>query len=322
MDNFSTENRIVVEGYLKDNTLDVATGKQGDYIGGNITVATTDGMEYTLRYYSAKLKKDGTENKMYSSLLEAQKSKTTTCAHLLETGAARSMEEAKRSATLVRCTGEMREDFWKGKDGEIHTAVRLRGISIRLLAGVDSFKPKAEFKVDAYLAGVRPEIKNEEETGRAVVEAILPTYGGGASKINFIAPQENGIADYILGNFVVGGTYSIWGDLVKLRKETVQETPAVASFGRKEEPRVTVEFIDERIIVGGATMPYEEDDKRYMSQKEMTERLVKREEEMEEVKKATAPEGRGSFGAPSNGAPQRPAPAATADNSRFQNIDF
>ena len=39
-------NRIVVEGYLKDNTLATATSKDGvEYISGNITVATVDGME-------------------------------------------------------------------------------------------------------------------------------------------------------------------------------------------------------------------------------------------------------------------------------------
>ena len=316
-------NRIVVEGYLKDNTLATATSKDGvEYISGNITVATVDGMEYTLRYYSSKLKKDGTENKNYASLANALPSKTTTCAHLLETGSVRTFEEAKVSSSLVRCTGEMREEFWKGRDGDIHTMIRLRGISVRILAGKESFNPKAEFTLDAYIETLRPEVDKEgDETGRALIEAVVPLYGGSASKMTLVGSPDNGVSDFILSNWTAGNTYLMRGDLVKLRKETIQAAPAVASFGKKEEPRKVVEFIDERVITGGNVDPYDEENT--FTREEITEMLVKRDEEMasEMAKEVPAARATGTqFGA-TDGA-TRPAPAATKKATAFDDIDF
>ena len=316
-------NRIVVEGYLKDNTLATATSKDGaEYISGNITVATVDGMEYTLRYYSSKLKKDGTENKNYASLANALPSKTTTCAHLLETGSVRTFEEAKVSSSLVRCTGEMREEFWKGRDGDIHTMIRLRGISVRILAGKESFNPKAEFTLDAYIESLRPEVDKEgDETGRALIEAVVPLYGGSASKMTLVGSPDNGVSDFILSNWTAGNTYLMRGDLVKLRKETVQAAPAVASFGKKEEPRKVVEFIDERVITGGNVDPYDEENT--FTREEITEMLVKRDEEMERTKAQEVPAARATgtqFG--TTGGATRPAPAATKKATAFDDIDF
>ena len=316
-------NRIVVEGYLKDNTLATATSKDGaEYISGNITVATVDGMEYTLRYYSSKLKKDGTENKNYASLANALPSKTTTCAHLLETGSVRTFEEAKVSSSLVRCTGEMREEFWKGRDGDIHTMIRLRGISVRILAGKESFNPKAEFTLDAYIESLRPEVDKEgDETGRALIEAVVPLYGGSASKMTLVGSPDNGVSDFILSNWTAGNTYLMRGDLVKLRKETIQAAPAVASFGKKEEPRKVVEFIDERVITGGNVDPYDEENT--FTREEITEMLVKRDEEMERTKAQEVPAARATgtqFG--TTGGATRPAPAATKKATAFDDIDF
>lgn len=316
-------NRIVVEGYLKDNTLATGTDKDGkEYISGNITVATVDGMEYTLKYRSSKLKKDGTENKIYASLANALPSKTTTCAHLLETGSVRTFEEAKVSSSLVRCTGEMREEFWKGRDGDIHTVIRLRGISVKILAGKESFNPKAEFTLDAYIETLRPEVDKEgDETGRALIEAVVPLYGGSASKITLVGSPDNGVSDFILSNWTAGNTYLMRGDLVKLRKETVRATPAVASFGKKEEPPKVVEFIDERVITGGNVDPYDEENT--FTREEITEMLVKRDEEMasEMAKEVPAARATGTqFGA--TGGATRPTPAATKKATAFDDIDF
>ena len=110
------------------------------------------------------------------------------------------------------------------------------------------------------------------------------------------------------------------GDLVKLRKETIQVAPAVASFGKKEEPRKVVEFIDERVITGGNVDPYDEENT--FTREEITEMLVKRDEEMERTKAQEVPAARATgtqFG--TTGA-TRPAPTAPKKATVFDDIDF
>jgi hypothetical protein len=147
----------------------------------------------------------------------------------------------------------------------------------RLNAG-DEFNPRAEFEVEIFVKSVVPEIKNDDETGRMKVNAIIPVFGGKVIPFEFMVSEEG--AEFVSDNYEVGSTTRVYGDIVNFKE--VKETEIPVAFG-KPQKKITTKTIREYLITGG-TDPYEEEDVKRFTIETIQQAMVERETYLLELK--------------------------------------
>jgi hypothetical protein len=159
----------------------------------------------------------------------------------------------------------------------------------------DQFNPRAEFEVEIFVKSVVPEIRNDEETGRVKVNAIIPVYGGKVIPFDFMVSEEG--AEFVSDNYEVGCTTRVYGDIVNFKE--VKETEVAVAFG-KPQKKITTKTVREYLITGG-TDPYEEDNVKTYTIESIQQAMVERETYLLELKNSSnnAPkqeEKKGGFG--------------------------
>ncbi|PAD70579.1 hypothetical protein CHH83_01895 [Bacillus sp. 7586-K] len=257
------DNKVTIEGLLLEVRSNEWQSGEGINIELDIEVAANE--VHTITGMSKFKKKDGTENgiaKGYKTIINEYKSVAT---------------HGRDEADKVRITqGQIGLNEYYGQDGMLRSYPQLSTNFVNRVQAGEEYKPRAEFEVEVFIKSVNPEIKNDEETGRVKVDAIIPAYGGKVLPFSFMAPVE--AAEYIEDNYGPGSTVKIYGDIVNFKeKKVVMEEVA---FGKPKE-KVTYNTIREYLITGGSE-PYDEDDVKSYSietiQKAMTEREVYLEE--------------------------------------------
>lgn len=257
------DNKVTIEGLLLEVRSNEWQSGEGINIELDIEVAANE--VHTITGMSKFKKKDGTENgiaKGYKTIINEYKSVAT---------------HGRDEADKVRITqGQIGLNEYYGQDGMLRSYPQLSTNFVNRVQAGEEYNPRAEFEVEVFIKSVNPEIKNDEETGRVKVDAIIPAYGGKVLPFSFMAPVE--AAEYIEDNYGPGSTVKIYGDIVNFKeKKVVMEEVA---FGKPKE-KVTYNTIREYLITGGSE-PYDEDDVKSYSietiQKAMTEREVYLEE--------------------------------------------
>lgn len=123
-----------------------------------------------------------------------------------------------------------------------------------------------------------------EETGRLILDTLVPMYGNVVAPISFVAgvvhDEEDGdidMADALREGIEIGDTLELWGDIVNLAKVELIKKESKFGKARTIEKK---EFVREYVIIGADEVAecniYEED--------EIREALANREVKIEGVK--------------------------------------
>ena len=325
-----SQNRVVIEGYLKDNTLkrEVKPTEHGniEVINGAMTIVTSEQSEYRVQFYTQRWKKvkpgfeEKQENPMFARLANVTADKTYSFAKHKEQNPSDEFSSVKGIVTKVYCVGSFQEFLRKDANGNPAPIVTIRGMS----AGVaknETFNPHARFEVEVYVDSITKEMKKNpeteelEETGRLKLLGLIPEYDGSVSEIPFVTGDDD-VASFISENFKRGQTIFINGDIVNLvTHRTIEAANTGKTFGRRVEPTVVTEFVNERRIMGGSTEAYESTDELGFSIADIKEGRAIREQKLEE---APLPS---SNAAPTGGFVAPKANKASIPQN-FSNIDF
>lgn len=249
-------NYFELEGALRENALEVVTDKKGQkVIRGKITIAVDAVNSHSVRFYVPEKKSDGTPNKSYTEMLSMLPNNTLSIANYLSTNPTADFKTAYAGASKMWCKGRM-EEYVDFKDGKERSMITLQGFILRFKSQDGSpLKPRAVFSCEVYIEKIVPEYKGEEETGRYVLYGVTPRYDGRAMRFSFIAPAEDGAADYIKENCNPSDTMTFNGDMINMKVEEKEpETPASSNgFGRvlSLDSQIRTTFVKENIIKGG-----------------------------------------------------------------------
>lgn len=277
-----TRNSVKIVGYLKENNLEIVSNSTGGkVIRGSLIVSTDKISSHKIQFYIPETTYGGEASHGYESMLELLPENTITIASYLKDNESADFDTAANASTKVWVMARLEE--YASRMGERERSmVTLRGFKAGF-SKVDKypFAPCAEFDVDVYLMGMTPEVIDGKETGRLLMEGLLPKYDGCVDKIDFIAVSEDGVAKYINGHYGVGDTVNLKGDVISLQERQLVQVDDSEYFGRASAPQYETNFVRERRVVGGSKNPIHDGEEGSITKDFVKEGLVKREEKME-----------------------------------------
>ena len=233
------ENIVTVEGILSEKALEKTkeqvNGVTEDKIKGKITIKTSDTNFVQFNVNVNRLKKADQSgvrepNKIYAGL-ETIMEQYMSIADVGE-------EQADRvSVTTGQINAYHNQNT--GRDTVSYKSNFFNRVT-------DNYSPKAEFKVELFVKSVVPEVRNGEETGRAIINGWLPTYNS-IEPLELIVEEDE--ADTAMSYFEPQQTYEFWGDIVatRIREEKILE----GGFG-KARKEVKTTFKNELICTGSS----------------------------------------------------------------------
>lgn len=318
-------NKVQIEGYLRENNLElIRNDKQEEVIRGSLVVALDNVRSCRAQFYVSRfntLKPGETtrqESKAYSRLVELLPGNTVSISSLMKDQAAMTFDVAKESATKVWIIGALQEYIRKDEKGEVISSTTIKGLTAGIKTESDKhpFTQKAEFEVEMYIEGKRPEMKDGEETGRIVLTGLIPEYDDSVSRIEFVT-ELGDATDYIEENYNVGQTVKVYGDVINTYVR-VEKEGGGHTFGRTLEPQYETTFTSERQIFGGTTKPLDEDDENALKKAEIKAALALRQQKIDNMPaKDDAPKAVN----PKKGFTETPA-APAAPKKKFTFGDF
>lgn len=318
-------NKVQIEGYLRENNLElIRNDKQEEVIRGSLVVALDNVRSCRAQFYVSRfntLKPGETtrqESKAYGRLVELLPGNTVSISSLMKDQAATTFDVAKESATKVWIIGALQEYIRKDEKGEVISSTTIKGLSAGIKTESDKhpFTQKAEFEVEMYIEGKRPEMKDGEETGRIVLTGLIPEYDDSVSRIEFVT-ELGDATDYIEENYNVGQTVKVYGDVINTYVR-VEKEGGGHTFGRTLEPQYETTFTSERQIFGGTATPLDEDDENALKKAEIKAALALRQQKIDNMPaKDDAPKAVN----PKKGFTETPA-APAAPKKKFTFGDF
>lgn len=202
-------NIVKLAGILKELDIEEKTSSDGkDYVSGKATIKVDQEIngtmvenEIPIRMFSMKLKKDGTLNKLYQSIVKYKEDFVAL--------AACPEDHPEFASKVVVNTGRLEENIWiDPNSGEVRTSFQ---ISTNFLN-----KPRGEFEEGSTfeLSGVilnkiQETDANGDETGRLKIRFAVVRYGGKVDVINLIAAGN--AANFIESNWEEGDTVNLNG---------------------------------------------------------------------------------------------------------------
>ena len=283
-------NKVQIEGYLRENNLElIRNDKQEEVIRGSLVVALDNVRSCRAQFYVSRfntLKPGETtrqESKAYSRLVELLPGNTVSISSLMKDQAAMTFDVAKESATKVWIIGALQEYIRKDEKGEVISSTTIKGLTAGIKTESDKhpFTQKAEFEVEMYIEGKRPEMKDGEETGRIVLTGLIPEYDDSVSRIEFVT-ELGDATDYIEENYNVGQTVKVYGDVINTYVR-VEKEGGGHTFGRTLEPQYETTFTSERQIFGGTATPLDEDDENALKKAEIKAALALRQQKIDNM---------------------------------------
>lgn len=283
-------NKVQIEGYLRENNLElIRNDKQEEVIRGSLVVALDNVRSCRAQFYVSRfntLKPGETtrqESKAYGRLVELLPGNTISISSLMKDQAAMTFDVAKESATKVWIIGALQEYIRKDEKGEVISSTTIKGLTAGIKTESDKhpFTQKAEFEVEMYIEGKRPEMKDGEETGRIVLTGLIPEYDDSVSRIEFVT-ELGDATDYIEENYNVGQTVKVYGDVINTYVR-VEKEGGGHTFGRTLEPQYETTFTSERQIFGGTATPLDEDDENALKKAEIKAALALRQQKIDNM---------------------------------------
>lgn len=251
------ENRVTIEGIVKEIDLEARKTDKGNCISGSITIIVGDNAEVEVSTFAYELTKDKKSNRAYQGL-QTIMNEYVSVAGLMKDGA--SLEQAMSAATRVR-TGKnanMSLNEFYTENSELVSNVRFNSSYFRSLS-VDECTPCAQFEAEIYIDKIRKESKDGEETGKIFVDAIIPMYNGVVSPFTFEADGD--VAEYLSDNYPVHSTGYIWGEIIS----TVERTAVIKKGFGSSRTDETVTRKRALMITGGNEEPYDDENSKAYS---------------------------------------------------------
>lgn len=296
-------NKVTVVGTLVEKNLEEKSftndkGETVEQIVGSISVRTGENEVHQIRLRSNKLTKAGAENSLYKGYV------TVRDEYISQADVAEAANRGvELQASQVSVDGKLTTNEYYGADGQLRQFQQIEGKFVNRLRETDDPTPRAVFEVDVLINGVKPEASDGEDTGRALVDSLIPSFAG-IFPYKFAVVEEG--ADFFLEELKKGQTVKVYGNLLNVKKE--HKKMVEMAFGADRE-EITYTYVSESLI-NNAKIPYEEDSPHAFDLELIKERLAKREVYLEQqrTRQNTAqadnrPNGFG--GAPTNTAPKK-----------------
>ena len=269
-------NKVTVVGTLVEKNLDFSPftndkGETVERIRGSISVRTGENEVHKINLKANRFTKAGGENKNYKGYVTI-KDQFISVADVAE--AAKNGEELK--ADEVRVDGKLfTNEYWQ--NDQFFQYQQIEGKFVNRLKEGEDGTPIANFETDIFIDKVKPEMKDDSETGRAIVSAWIPTF-------NAIVPYKFSVieegSDFFMNELQRGQTLKVYGNLLNVKKEHVKTVES--AFGQPIE-EISYTYVSESLI-NNAKVPYEEDSANAFNPEGIKERLTKREVYLEQQK--------------------------------------
>lgn len=222
-------------GVVSEINLAQKKDKNGkDVITGTVVIKVSDTNSITYRVYASKTTKAGEENPAWAGLQTVM----STYRSIAEVGEA--------NATKVHVNGQYAPSTYVSQMGMLREGIpQYRTSFFSEVKG--EFHPMAEIEVELFIRNIVPEIKDDEETGRKLLNGWINLYNG-LEPVTLIVPADmaDGISDYEPGTTAI-----FFADVVNT--ETVKEVPV-----RLGKPRKVVSHVSE-LVINGAEEPESEE---------------------------------------------------------------
>lgn len=246
-----SDNIVTITGVLNELEIVEGTSTAGkEYVRGTASVRVDQEIEgkvqenlIPVKLFSMKYKSDGTENQIYKKILGYRDQFTSIAA-----------AEDEKDASRVTITGaKVEENAWY--DAKASVVRSTYQISTNFInKAKDDDTEKATFELSGVVGKMYPEVRNDEETGRIIVDFVVITWGPKANKIQLVA--SGSAADFISNHWQVNDTVKVTGRVNMTHKtETWKEEQG---FG---EPIIRSRTISKKelVITGGSPTGLGED---------------------------------------------------------------
>ena len=233
-------NKTVIEGILVEKELKAGTAEKTgvDYVSGRLHIETAPGNVVAIDVFESEKTQKGTVNAKYATLKG-----------IYDNGKAR--HDGADQPTTLRVSSALGTNDWFNKEGELVSSLINRGGFVNVTAQIN---PKAEFEVDVVIRSVSPEIRNEKETGRAIVNAIVFDYANKALPAKFIVDNPKGVEFF--QNLDPNTFTRVWG--TQVNSTIVNERTEESAFGDAKVVKSSYSR-KEFVITGAQTEAYDED---------------------------------------------------------------
>lgn len=292
-------NNVKVVGYLKAKTVEEGTTDGKSFIRGSLSVLTNDTQVTVVDFYFGKETKDGNISKLYENAKKLND--YTSIVDLVESKRASNEEEAKQLCDIVQINGNINPNEYLDEENKLVSRPKINGKFFHRLdktKKIDYSSFGTFFDAVIFFKSIKAETKNNIETGRAVVEAIIPTSINPAivGTMTFYVTTENGAADYIINNYEKNRTGHIYGEFKVNRVE--EKTSGFGAKNKAASESISYEWI----ITGGDTRQYDEESKNAYDIDALKEALAQRLQYAEEqkAKRKTKSDSKSGFSSKSN----------------------
>ncbi|WEG18631.1 hypothetical protein PQ478_09120 [Alkalihalophilus pseudofirmus] len=262
------ENQVHIEGILLENRLEEKEINGKPAITGEVDIEIKENEVHTVNFFSYKFKKDSNEE---SGLYKGLATVMNEYQSVNKVGA--------EAADKVRITtGNIGLNEYYTPDGQLRTFPQISSSFINRVGAGEEFTPKAEFRAEVIVAAVKEEYKNEQETGRAILDAYLPLYGGKIVPFTFVVGEDG--AEYVQDNYEKGQTVKVWGNIVNFKE--IVEKKTEGAFGNADK-QIKTNTVREYVVTGGSE-PYDEDNVNTYKVDVIKKALTEREVHLEQLK--------------------------------------
>lgn len=230
---------------ITDDEIILSSGKKSPckLVKGEISLETDNGV-FKLRLFCRDRTVANEPNKMFKGF------ETIADTYVSKLDASK---DSEKTADVVSCTVQVSCNDYVGQDGKLKSGTQLfMKKSNRVTGDYDS---TTDLDIEGVIRSVKPEIRNEEETGRLLVEFVLISYGGKAEPITVIVNED--MANDFNDMYEVGQTCELYCTIV-MQHVGEDNSKKQAGFGRKANIRNGFDIMEIQVVGGEA--PYEEDE--------------------------------------------------------------
>lgn len=267
------ESKAEIVGILKEKDLKIEPTKREssmvNAIRGQIVVATDETTEHIIKVFSYETTAKGEPNKSFASIKM-----------MMEQFASMADVGNRQDADIIEVKGcQVVANEYYNQGGVLVARPELKASFFSRVADKANAKLIAKFDVEVFFTGFKPETVKGDETGRTLVNAILPMYEGKCAPIQFIA--EGAVASYLDSNYEKNKSGRVWGEIIN---RVIKNVKVIEGFGEtKEETNTT--YVNELIIKGGSPEQYDpENEKLSWNKADIEKAMVDRELRLEEAK--------------------------------------
>jgi hypothetical protein len=299
------KNSLHIEGVLSEKNLEVANfnrkgAGQDDAIKGRLTIEVAPNEVHTVNVFAYQHTRDGKVNSVFKGLETVMNEYKSIS------------EDGRENADKVRVSsGQLGVNEYIGNDGALRsfTQISTNFVNRVTASDKDPYAPKATFDVEGYIKSVKHETKNDDETGRLLVNIVIPEYGGRVAEVQFVVNES--LADDFEDLYPRGASGEFQGDVINF-SETVKKLQKGGIGKPKEE---VTHNVKREMSITWASEPFEEENKRYFNPATIKAALVEHETYIEGLKNGSSSNSGSGNSTKSGGIGSKPSESTTIDIS-------